>query len=95
MTKAIALVGCLFGLSGCLESCDDAEGAAARVVFYDQDWSQRREGQQGCCRLCDPEDGYGDCACGDACIPCEDTCNADPGCACNSEEDLSGGCGVR
>ena len=77
MMKVIAVLACLFGLSGCSESCDDAEGAAALVVFYDQDWSERREGSD-CCRFCDPYD-EGDCACGDACIRCEDTCSASPG----------------
>jgi len=91
MTKVIAVVACLFGMSGCLETCDDAEGAAAPVVFYDQDWSQRREGSD-CCRYCDPDDDY-ECACGDTCIPCEDTCSASTGCACNTEP--SGYCGVR
>ena len=92
MTKAIVAVVCLFGLSGCDQSCEDAAGSGASpAVLYDQDWSERREGAD-CCRTCYTSEGL--CACGDSCISCDETCESASGCACNSDELLEG-CGVE
>jgi hypothetical protein len=34
-----------------------------------------------CCKVCKDS-----CACGDSCIPCNQTCHVGPGCACNESE---------
>ena len=53
----------------------------------DRPWEVGNEGQSGpgggeCCKICDASQ-----ACGDSCIPATSTCNQDPGCACEAEDE--------
>lgn len=49
----------------------------AGACYYDTESTER------CCEVCDVQRDVDVCACGDQCIPCDEACNEEPGCACN------------